>query len=376
MAKGENIFKRKDGRWEARYKKGYDADHKILYGYCYGHTYREAKEKVTKRKAAVASNSKPSAEHAQEKTFAEFCDFWLHRNRDSWKSSTISKYESMLDKHILPEFGQSPVSAIDAARIAAFSSKLLHEKQLAAKTVRDILSLFHKITTDMSTWSHGMIKPVTVVYPKTGFTKFRVLTSKEQNGLTTYLKHEIDIYKFSILLSLTTGLRVGEVCGLRWRDFSAESNTIAVIHTVQRIRNPDKTGEKKTILQLGTPKTYHSNRIIPLTDGMAALCKQFSQNPDFFILTGSSQYTEPRTLQRKLKLYTKDLKMQGVHFHTLRHTFATRCIEVGCDIKTLSEILGHSSITMTMNRYVHPNLELKRKNIQKLEQAGFGCAVR
>ena len=238
------------------------------------------------------------------------------------------------------------------------------------------MSLFHKIVTDMSVWSNGTTKQITVIYPKPEFTKFRVLTSEEQNRLTDYLNHETDIYKFAILLSLTTGLRIGEICGLRWRDISAESNTVSVAHTVQRIKNPDKTGEKKTILQLGTPKTQYSNRTIPLTDGMVVLCNHFSKNPDFFILISSSKYADPRSLQRKLKLYTKDLNLQGVHFHTLRHTFATRCVEVGYDIKTLNEILGHSSISMTLNRYVHPNLDLKRENMKKLEQAGFGCVVR
>ncbi len=276
----------------------------------------------------------------------------------------------------MPEFGHCQFSDINTAQLALFSSKLLHEKHLAVKTARDILSLFHKIVTDMSVWSNGTTKQITVIYPKPEFTKFRVLTSEEQNRLTDYLNHETDIYKFAILLSLTTGLRIGEICGLRWRDISAESNTVSVAHTVQRIKNPDKTGEKKTILQLGTPKTQYSNRTIPLTDGMVVLCNHFSKNPDFFILISSSKYADPRSLQRKLKLYTKDLNLQGVHFHTLRHTFATRCVEVGYDIKTLNEILGHSSISMTLNRYVHPNLDLKRENMKKLEQAGFGCVVR
>lgn len=281
MAKGENIFKRKDGRWEARYKKGYDTNHKIIYGYCYGHSYREAKEKVTQRKAAVLLNPQPHAKNMQEEIFSEFCNLWLQRQIDSWKPSTVSKYESILEKHILPEFGHCQFSDINTAQLALFSSKLLHEKHLAVKTARDILSLFHKIVTDMSVWSNGTTKQITVIYPKPEFTKFRVLTSEEQNKLTDYLNHETDIYKFAILLSLTTGLRIGEICGLRWRDISAESNTVLVAHTVQRIKNSDKTGEKKTILQLGTPKTQYSNRTIPLTDGMVVLCKHFSKNPDF-----------------------------------------------------------------------------------------------
>lgn len=376
MAKGENIFKRKDGRWEARYKKGYNADHKIIYGYCYGHSYREAKEKVTRKKAELLSEPDTTANAAYTETISEFCSSWLIRNADFLKPPTLAKYNSMLNRHILPEFGAYRITEVNAKQVSFFSHKLLHEKHLAAKTVRDILSLFHKITTDLDTWSNGTVKPITIVYPKTEVKPLRVLTRDEQHRLTDYLSMAPDIYKFCILLSLGTGLRVGEICGLRWGNFSIQSRTVAVTNTVQRIRNLDKNASSKTILELGTPKTRTSCRIIPLSNGITELARQFSKNPDFFILTGTLQYAEPRILQRKLKLYTKELELEGVHFHTLRHTFATRCIEVGCDVKTLSELLGHSSIAMTMNRYVHPNLELKRANIDKLEQAGFGCAVR
>ena len=127
-----------------------------------------------------------------------------------------------------------------------------------------------------------------------------------------------------------------------------------------------------TILQMESPKTLFSYRTIPITDNLAELFKKFLiHEPEAFVLTGKSQFMEPRKLQRKLKMYMDELHLRDVHFHTLRHTFATRCIELGCDTKTLSEILGHSSVSITMNRYVHPSLEHKRKNITKLEQAGF-----
>ena len=376
MARGENIFKRKDGRWEARYKKGYNTDHKIIYGYCYAHSYREAKEKVMKKKAELLSNPENTPKIMRSESISEFCNFWLIRHADSWKPTTLAKYEMILRKYIISEFGTYRITELDAEQITLFSYRLLHEKQLSAKTVRDILSLFHKLTADLSAWTNGAVKPVTFVYPKADTPNFRVLTPKEQARLTTYLSHEPDIDKFCVLLSLTTGLRIGEICGLRWENISLESRTITVQHTVQRIKNPDKEAPQKTILVLGTPKTRNSCRTIPLSKGMVKLAGQFSQCPDSFLLTGTAQYAEPRRLQRKLRHYTKVLDLPGVHFHTVRHTFATRCIEVGCDVKTLSELLGHASITMTMNRYVHPNLELKRTNIEKLEQAGFGCAVR
>ena len=108
-----------------------------------------------------------------------------------------------------------------------------------------------------------------------------------------------------------------------------------------------------------------------------SICEKFQcADKSVFILTGNHSFIEPRLLQRKLNEYYRQCEIADAHFHTLRHTFATRCIEVGFDVKTLSEILGHSSTVITMNRYVHPDLNLKRKNIQKLETAGFGCTVR
>ena len=376
MSKGENIFKRKDGRWEARYKKGYNENHKIIYGYCYGRTYREAKENVTAKKAELIFRMDQAGSEYRKERFSIFCDTWMKCHSDSWKISTASKYQSILEKHIKPGLGNFYITEINPDRVDLFTYGLFHEKNLAVKTVRDILALLHKILVDLNFRANGVFVSFQIIYPKTEPSELRVLTRKEQRQLTDYLIQDIDIYKFSVLLALTTGLRIGEICGLRWKDISLEDRTVMVKHTVQRIKNPNTEAILKTIVQLGTPKTRSSRRTIPLTESIISLCRQFqSEKAEAFILTGTAQYIEPRILQRKLKRYTAALDLQGVHFHTLRHTFATRCVEVGCDIKTLSEILGHSSISMTMNRYVHPNLDLKRENIKKLDHAGFGCAV-
>ena len=329
------------------------------------------------KKTAFLQESQNPAASDHKETFSDFCTIWLTCNQDAWKPSTTAKYHSMIGKHIRPRFGKYLVTELIPKQIDHFSYELLHEKKLQIKTVRDILALLHKMLTDLSLWTNGTVKPVRIIYPKADRKEFRVLTSKEQILLEKHLHQDLDIYRFAVLLALNTGLRVGEICGLRWENISTESKTLTVKHTVQRIKNPEKNGVPKTILHLGTPKTRTSCRTIPLTDGITRLCETFqSDQPDTFILTGTLKYAEPRILQRKLKLYTSQLNLQDVHFHTLRHTFATRCVEVGCDIKTLSEILGHSNVTLTMNRYVHPDLDLKRENMKKLEQAGFGCAVR
>ena len=371
MAKGENIYKRKDGRWEGRYKKGYDQMGKIRYGYCYGHSYREVKEKIVLLRSEGLSCSAENTLKGKT-TFGTYCEQWLHMKQKSLKKSTIAKYRFVLEKHIQPALGNTTVEAITSEVLEAFSYDLLYQKRLAAKTVRDILTVVHEILGFIRKDSDNALPAIAISYPKVERTELRVLSGKEQQQLTDYLLDHTDRYKFAVLLSLLTGLRIGEICGLRWKDISLKTNVLTVTHTVQRIKNPDPVSVPRTVLTFGTPKTPTSKRTIPFTDGLAELFRMFYQgSPNTFVLTGTEHFMEPRALQRKLKKYTRELGMQDVHFHTLRHTFATRCVELGCDIKTLSELLGHANITITMNRYVHPSLELKRKNMDKLEQAGF-----
>ena len=372
MAKGENIYKRKDGRWEGRYKKGYDKNKKIKYGYCYGHSYRETKEKVTRAKIELMLNSPPVSKDIYRKRFSEYCVQWIKINESRLKKSTLAKYPFMLENHIKPQLGDYSFTDLNSDIIADFSKDLLYQKKLSPKTVRDILTFVHKIISYIQAETNSNLSSITISYPRLERKELRVLSAEEQQNLIQYLVQDFDIYKFSVLIALFTGLRIGEVCALQWKDISVESGLLTVRHTVQRIKNPDSDSAKKTLLQLGTPKTFSSARTLPVTNGLQKLFKLFQHDdPEAFILTGNHQFIDPRNLQRKLKKYTKDLGIQDVHFHTLRHTFATRCIEFGCDIKILSEMLGHSNISTTLNRYVHPSMDFKRENILKLEQAGF-----
>ena len=373
MIKGENIYRRKDGRWEGRYKKGYDQNKRIRYGYCYGHSYREVKEKLNlaKVKQVQFSYSTCISKDSDRKNFETYCEQWRRIHENRLKKSTLSKYDFMLKNHIIPGLGNLFIEELTSDKIAEFSNELLYKKQLSVKTVRDILTFVHEIVVYIQQTTDKMC-PVTFSYPKVEPKDLRVLSIEEQQLLTGYLLQELDIYKFSVLLALSTGLRIGEICALQWKHVNLKERYLLVKHTLQRVKNSDDRAENKTILLLGTPKTDSSVRTIPITDSLTALFEIFqAKESDFFILTGSEHFREPRKLQRKLQIYTAALGLQDVHFHTLRHTFATRCVEVGCDTKTLSEILGHSNISMTMNRYVHPSLELKRKNMIKLEQSGL-----
>lgn len=369
MAKGENIFKRKDGRWEARYIKGYELSGKIKYGFCYGKTYKEAKEKVTRAKAALVSG-KPAPVSAPRHRFAYFCDEWFESVKGRLKESTCVKYKTMLEKHIKPRLGGCFPLAFSDGLIDRFTNELLFEEELSPKTVKDILVVVRSILNFTAKRFPDTFPVVDIVYPKESKKEMRVLTREEQRQFIAFLLEEMDACKFGVLLALLTGIRIGELCALRWENLSLEDNTIKITSTMQRLKDMDQSGAAKTKIVIGSPKSDTSIRTIPISDAAVELCRRMRpKRPAAFVLTGTERYMEPRTLQYRMEHYTKACGLEGVHFHTLRHTFATRCVEVGFEIKSLSEILGHSNTTITLDRYVHSSLELKRNNMNKLAAA-------
>ena len=215
MAKGENIFKRKDGRWEARYPKGRTDSGRIQYGFCYGKTYKEAKEKAAEARGVLVK-APPAESRAPVLCFAAYCDIWLESKRAWLKTATYIKYESILTHHIKPELGSRSAEVITTASITAFSRRLLEEKHLSPKTVRDILTVLKLILRDTS--AQLSLPPVVVPSPKLPKSSIRVLTRAEQARLVSYLLSDRDACKFGIFLALLTGLRIGELCALRWED--------------------------------------------------------------------------------------------------------------------------------------------------------------
>lgn len=305
---------------------------------------------------------------AKEKTFYDYCDRWLSANKTRLKESSYEKYQRDIKNHIGPFFGKLGPEQIVSEMVDDFTHILLEEKKLSPKTTRNILTLFHSIYTYISKRTELQLRNVEIIYPKERKKMIRVLNKREEEILMRFLSKEMDLCKFGVYIALRTGLRIGEVCALRWCDISLQAETISVNHTVQRRRNPDANARTKTAVVLGTPKSDSSFRTIPLMPDIKLLCNRFvSINPEDFVLTGTPQCMDPRRLQRRLQTYVRICRIEKVHFHTLRHTFATRCVEVGFDVKTLSEILGHANVSITMNQYVHPNLDLKRENMSRLK---------
>ena len=371
MAKGENIFKRKDGRWEARYIRDRAPDGKIRYGYCYARTYREAKQKAAERKLALLAGNDGLA-GAKKVRFGQYCDEWLSVKKSGLKESTRDKYERILSRHLKPAFGSLPPARITSELVSGFTRQLMQEQELRPKTVKDILAVLRSVLKYAARQIPGGLPCIEIVPPREDRQEMRVLTIQEQQAFTNYLLQDMDSCKFGILLALQTGMRLGEVCALRWGNISLTEQVICVNSTMQRLRNHGENGSAKTKIAISSPKSDTSLRIIPLTRKTADLCRRMAcADPGAYVLTGTADYMEPRTLQYRLKKYTEACGLQGVHFHTLRHTFATRCVEVGFEIKSLSEILGHASTTITLERYVHASMDLKRSNMDKLAAVGW-----
>ncbi len=367
--KGENIFKRKDGRWEARYIKGYELSGKIKYGFCYGKTYKEAKEKVMRCKAALLAGTPVPA--ANRHRFAYYCGEWLRLEKGQVKESTYVKYDTTLTKHILPRLGGCFPLGITTQLVERFKQELL-EEGLSPKTVRDILAVLHMILKYTAAQYPGIFPAVEITYPKDQKKEARVLDIDEQSRFVAYLQTDMDECKFGILLALLTGLRIGELCALRWENISLKNRTIHVAATMQRLRDYECTGGRKTKVMISTPKSDTSIRTIPLTESAVRLCGRYDPHcPAAFLLTSTEQFMEPRQVQKRLAKYTKECGLKGVHFHTIRHTFATRCVEVGFEIKSLSEILGHANTGITLDRYVHASMDMKRANMDKLAVVGL-----
>lgn len=304
----------------------------------------------------------------KEKNFAYYCDHWLATKSTGLKASSCAKYRAELENHIKPFWGKLQLEEITSEEMEKFIEILLHEKNLSSRTTRNVLALFHMIFIYSGRRSEQKLSSLEITYPKERRKVVRVLDEKEEETLIKLLAKEMKPDKFGIYLSLRTGMRIGEICALKWSDISFHAGTISVCRTVQRLKALDTKARAKTELFIGPPKSDSSLRLIPLMPDMAALCAQFDPGiPEAFVLTGTEQCMEPRKLQRHLKKYTDACQLKEVHFHTLRHTFATRCIEVGFDVKTLSEILGHSNIGVTLNQYVHPNMDLKRENMSRLK---------
>ena len=374
--KGENIYKRKDGRWEGRYIKGHNKTNRIQYGYIYARTYKEVKEKLNIAKSYIESKKTDTDKRGNHK-YNYWLDLWLDSKKPFVKDSTFIRYKNIIENHIKPSLGKYNIDEIDTNCIQGFiMDKSINGKKdgsggLSSKSIYDLLLVIKQslefIEERYQKQNHIDYKKISI---KKAPHKMRVLSSTEEKKLNSVLLNQTDKYKLGVLICLYTGIRIGELCALKWKNISLSEQTIRIESTLQRLQINESDKNCKTKIFISEPKTFSSYRTIPFPQFLLPIIKGFKDVPESYLLSGSERIiVEPRTMQNHFKKYLKQGGINDANFHSLRHTFATRCIESEFDIKSLSEILGHSSVKITLDKYVHSTMEQKKSNMEKIKLA-------
>lgn len=368
--KGENIRKRKDGRWEGRYKRGVKENGTPDYGSVYGKTYKEVKEKLTFAKQNIGSNALSTN---SERKFSEVLLLWKQTNRIRLKGGSEQRYDYLIQTHILPMLGGLKLSQISAASVNTFLMNKLANGRLdgtgglSPSYVSSIMIIVNS-AIDFAV-AEQMCPPLkTPIYkPKPETKELEILDYEQQSIIEQYASNNLNSTNIGVLITLYTGLRIGEVCALTWDDIDLHNQVIHVRHTIARIKNENKDSKTKTLLIIDEPKTKSSKRDIPIHPTLlVALVEYRKSSASKYVVSDSTNFVSPRTYEYRYHRLLDRCGVDSINYHALRHTFASRCVEVGVDIKSLSEILGHRDSSITLNTYVHTSMQQKRVQLDKL----------
>ena len=363
--RGENIHKRADGRWEGRYIKARTAQGRAVWGYLYARSYQEVRHALLLKKAECAAYSLV----ADDPTFRELCEMWLFSIKCSVKESTLEHYRYTITRYLAPEFSDLAVKQLNEERlerglINIISAAGKPHKPLGHSTALECLTLLRRICRYAAHLK--LMRPVEIQarLPKELPRRESPLTTAEQSALDAYIIKEPTPRKIGLFLALHLGLRIGELCGLQWGDFDLERGVLTIRRTVSRIYCVGR--HTKVIIQ--PPKTRCSARELPLPRRLTALLRRLRRScPDeaWFLSGSTAKPVEPRCYRKSIRAYLRRALCRSVRPHWLRHTFATTCLQNCCDVKTLSELLGHSDVKVTLTRYVHTSLETKRRELER-----------
>lgn len=303
-------------------------------------------------------------------TFAELSSQWLLSVSHGIKESTLAHYEYTLNRYILPIFGGYKLQLLDAQKLELGILQVISPVDgshlpLGASSSRECLTMLRRICKYAA--HLRLMRPVEICvkFPQMEQRQTQPLSEQEQNAVQAFVLQNPTARKVGLLLQMQLGLRIGEVCGLQWGDFDFKAGTLSIRRTVSRIYC--RVGKTKIVIQ--TPKTKSSGREIPIPKGLAALlCKlRGNVSPDTWFLSGNTvKPVEPRCYRKSIRGYLRRASVRQIHPHALRHTFATTCLQTGCDIKTLSEILGHRDANITLKRYVHSDMKRKRSEMERI----------
>lgn len=360
--RGTNIYKRKDGRWEGRVLQNTDAYKKRKYISIYGKTYQEVKDKT---EALRQELKKGNSYNGVAITMQDAVNMWLNDKGVYWKTSTHAAYFNIAQKYILPVLGQYKVTQIGNPVMAEFLAGIRCDKsgkKLSNGYLRNICSVVIMVLSHAKKkYGYKMSIPENPVMLSK---QKQMILPSEQNMaiLEAYLTKNIkDDTCLGILIAFYTGIRIGELCALTWENIDLKDEVICIRKNVQRVttRKEKDTG---TEILFQEPKTATSMRIIPIPPILLPYIKENRPKEGGYVIKGKKKpWTEPRTLQYRFAKILQKCSIKEFHFHALRHAFATRCIDKGFDIKTLSEILGHSNVQITLNLYVHSSVQRKKQ---------------
>ena len=368
--KGLNIHKRNDGRWEGRYRTGSYQSGSIQYASVYGKTYTEARDRLL---AAIAANMEMDLRGA-ERTFSEILNLWLANNRLRQKGATEHKYRTIIERHIEPELGGVKLSCMTSVIINSFLTRKLESGRLDGKGklspayVRTMAQVIQSAMRFAA--GEDYCSPLkTAVYKPTAKKKeLQILSREEQADQERYISTHRDPAAIGVLVTLYAGLRIGEVCALSWEDIDLEGGIFHIRHTIARVRDSNPGSPASTKLILDAPKTASSVRDVPIASALLPyLTRSKKERRAGFLTSATGSYLSPRTYEYRFHRLLERCGIPQVNYHVLRHTFATRCVEAGMDVKSLSEILGHANVGVTLNTYVHSSMERKRQQLEQLE---------
>lgn len=357
--KGLNIYKRKDGRFEGRITTEI-TDGKRKFKAFFGKTEEDVLSKMKKFRALLPQPTEKKL--ILSSIFTEWFQSISYRVKDS----TLANYLLKADKHILPAFGKQNITEIVQTSIYQF----IRDKQnsgLSNRYITDILILMKSVFKYAARTYHAINPMEGLAMPKKQKAEIRLLTEAEERKLMQIVMGNQNFTTLGIALAKLTGLRIGELCALQWGDIDLEKRILTVRKTIQRIQV--KGGSRKTKLVITEPKSETSKRSIPIPECIIGFLRKFQGKADEYMLSGTEKPVEPRTMQYRFATILKNGNLPSVHFHALRHMFASNCVKLGFDIKALSEILGHSGVEITLNRYVHSSIEQKSDFMNRLKIA-------
>jgi len=362
-------WKRKDEKSATRYIR-YHLNGKAKYSYTYAKSYMTVKRKRSAAQTIAFQNQ----ENCPKAKINDLLDSFLQSKKRSVKEPTFANYFNIIEKHIRPYFKNYDISCINNSDIENFANFLItqgrldHSGGLSNKSAKDILIVLKMFLSFASSIRKNIISKPIFIMPKVE-TKINIWTKEDQKVLESYLEKHLDLWGVGILLALKLGLRIGEICALTWKNIDLLQKTITVTQTVQRISRAEAEAESnaKTKLLIESPKSASSNRILPIPMHLIPILSNIHQKKqNIFLLTGTEYCAEPRNFYRKYKQILLNCHVPDHTFHSLRHTFATNAVECGVDPKSLSEILGHAGIKITLERYVHSSIEIKRNQLEKM----------